>query len=92
MLGPDDLTTFRGSVARSMHRVQPDAGIRPELQLGIMQYFIAGHATGVGNPIIFVFQRYGRCALVAGAVVDLIPLDCLTGFWVQPCVARKRIE
>ena len=45
---------FMEHVPRSIHRIQPDIGILSGLQLGVMQYFVAGHAPGVRNPVVLV--------------------------------------
>lgn len=70
MLVRDDLPMFMESVPRSIHRLQPDDGIMSGLQLGVMQYFVAGHAIGVGTPIVLVDQLYPRFSSVAGTFIN----------------------
>lgn len=48
----DYLLMFMESVLRSLHRVQPEVGILSGLQLGVVQYFVPGHATGIENAIV----------------------------------------
>ena len=76
MLVRYDLPMSMKPVPRAIHRVQSDVRILSGLQLGDMQCVVSGHATGVGNPILFDFPRYSRCSSVAAynvrAVLDSV--------------------
>lgn len=78
----DDLLVLMASVPHSIHRVQSDVRILSGLQLGALPYFVARHATGVGNPSVLFYQRQPRC----------FPSYCLTSFWAPYFDTRKKME
>ena len=63
-----------------------------DLQPGVVQYFVAYHATGDGIAIVLVNQCYRRCYSVVGAVVGRLSSYCPTNVRVLSAVARKTME